>query len=341
MKTLRGRIPCIVAFTVWTTASCFAAQSRSPWKVLSAETVPVRQAVSFISFDRTYRNPGDVTIRTLAVGIAFGITERFEGGIRFEVNRHVRVGRPEQLSFGQQALGFFGGKTPGSPPLPSELMPGSSRVPQLRSPPAADGALTGNAGYYNLLPFAGLVNAAGATGHVSLIAKYKIFSEAGGAPIGLAVHSSFDVPIHKGIDFLLTHPVGTADLLFAVHGIVSKNIGRRALLNWNAGYRHVSQPAHASVFRLSDELPLGVGFTIPADGRLQFIVESTAEVFIGPHTPNTSSGPNVPVDVAAGVRMHFTPAFNFSAGYQRAVNLPGDERHGFVVGLSYIVPLLK
>src|SRR5207247_7980617 len=96
---------------------------------------------------------------------------------------------------------------------------------------------------------------------LSIARKYKMLSESDGAPVALAVHAHFGIPIHKSIDFLLTHPVGTADLQFGFDGIVSKRLGGIAELYWNVGYRHINQPAHVSVFRLGKELPLGFGFT--------------------------------------------------------------------------------
>jgi len=304
------------------------------WKVFTAETLRTGQASFSTWYDRIHRDPGHLTISTFGFGAAVGITDRLEAGVNFEANRHARVGQPEQLSLGQQALGFFGNRTSGSPPLPSELLPDSSRVPQLRFPPIPAGALTGAAGYYNLLPFAGLVRAGGATGLVSLGAKYSILSENTGGPFGLAVHSYLGVPIHKGIDFLLMHPVGTGDLQFGFDGIVSKNIGETAQLDWNAGYRHINQPAHVSVFRLAEEVPLGFGLTIPRTGRVVFMLESTAEVFFGNHTPNTSFGPEDPVDVTAGLRARLTRSFSFSAGYRRPLNQFGGDRNGFVVSVT-------
>jgi hypothetical protein len=304
------------------------------WKIMTAETIPIRQLSFATSIERQHRNPGDLTITTLRAGAVAGLTARLEGAVHIEAYRHIRVGLPQQLSFGQQALGFFGGKTPGSAPLPSELMPGSSRVPQVRSPAAPFGALTGRSGYYNLLPFAGLVPSAGAVGLVTLSAKYNLLAETRDAPLGLAVHSYFGIPIHKGIEYVMRHPVGTADLHFGVDLIASKDIGETVQIHWNAGFRHISQPAHASVFRLSDELPLGVGIVIPRDSRIHLMIESTAEVFVGSHTPNTTSGPADPVDVTAGLRMKVERALTVNAGYQRQIQ-SGSRRHGFIFGLSY------
>ena len=151
--------------------------------------------------------------------------------------------------------------------------------------------------------------------------------------MGLAAHSYFSVPIHKAIDYLMTHPVGTADLHFGVSVIASRNIADTADLYWNAGFRHISQPAHASVFRLSDELPLGFGFSIPRSGRIHFIAESVAEVFIGNHTPARTFGPSDPIEVDAGVRMNVAGAFHFSAAYQRLAH--AGNNNGFIVSLSF------
>jgi hypothetical protein len=303
--------------------------------VLTAETLPKRQASFSIWYDRINRNPGYLTVSTTGFGGCLGITDRLELGATLEANRHVLVGRGEQLSFGQQALGFFGDKTPGSPPLPAELVEGSSRVPQLRDPPAASGMLTGAAGYYNLLPFAGLVESGSAAGLVSIGAKYRVFSEARDAPLGLAVHAYFGLPIHKSIDFLLNHPVGTADLQFGVDGIVSKNLGHIAEIYWNVGYRHINQPAHVTVFRLAEELPIAFGFTVPISARLRVMGESTAEVFIGRHTPNTTFGAEDPVDMTLGLLAHLTSSFSFSTGYQRPINQFGGDKNGFVLTLAY------
>ena len=305
------------------------------WEVFTTQTLPAGRASFSTWYDRINRNPGYLTISTVGFGGSLGITDRLEVGANLEANRHVLVGRAEDLSFGQQALGFFGEKTPGSPPLPAELVSGSSRVPQLRFPPTAAGTLSGAAGYYDLLPFAGLVGSGGAVGLLSIGGKYRMLSESDGAPVGLAVHAHFGIPIHKSIDFLLTHPVGTADLQFGFDGIVSKRLGGIAELYWNVGYRHINQPAHVSVFRLGEELPLGFGFTIPRAARLQLVGESTAEVFVGSHTPNTTFGAEDPVDMTLGLRAQFARSFTFSAGYRRPFNQFGGDKNGFVLSLAY------
>ena len=305
------------------------------WKVFTTQTLPAGQASLSIWYDRINRDPGHLTVSTLGFSGCVGITDRLEVGVALEANRHVLVGRAEELSFGQQALGLFGNKTKGSPPLPAELVSGSSRVPQLRLPPTPAGTLSGVAGYYNLLPFAGLVESGGAVGLLSIGGKYRILSESDGAPVWLAVHAYFNVPIHKSIDFLLQHPVGTADLQFGFDGIVSKTIGEIAELHWNIGYRHINQPAHVSVFRLAEVLPLGFGFTIPRAARLQFVGESTAEVFVGSHTPNATFGAEDPVDLTLGLRTQLARSLTFSAGYRRPLNQFGGDKNGFVLSLAY------
>lgn len=308
------------------------------WDVLTADTLPRGQASLSIWYDRIHRNPGALQVSTLGISGALGLWDWIEFGVSFEANRDIVVGQPVQLSFGQQALGFFGDKTPGSLPAASELMPGSSRVPQLRSPPSPDGVLTGAAGYYDLLPFAGLVPSGSAAGLLSFGLKFNILSEARGAGFGLAIRPYFDVPIHKAVNFLLTHPVGTADLQFGFDGIVSKDIGTAAELYWNAGYRHIDQPAHVSIYRLAEDVPLGLGLVAPRTARFQFVMESTAEIFVGTRTPNTSFGPEDPVDVTVGLRGRLSRGFSFSAGYRRPVNQSGGNKNGFVMSIGYNCP---
>src|SRR5215472_4415480 len=90
------------------------------WRVLTAATLGPRKTSFSVWYDRTNRNPGDLTISTSGVSAAYGIGDRFELGVALEANKRVLVRRQDELSFGQQALGFFGNQTPGSPPLPNE-----------------------------------------------------------------------------------------------------------------------------------------------------------------------------------------------------------------------------
>ncbi|HYA17765.1 MAG TPA: TonB-dependent receptor [Bryobacteraceae bacterium] len=305
------------------------------WKVFTADTLEKHQTVASAWYDRINRNPGDLVISTAGVGGAIGITDRIEFGISLEANRDVSTGRPDELSFGQQALGYFGNKTPGSPPLASELMPGSSIVPQLRSPASPTGALTGAAGYFDLYPFAGLVSSASAAGDILFGLKFKLLSESKGAPFSLAIRPYFDLPIHKAITFLETHPVGTADLQGGFDGILSRDVGDLAELTLNAGYRYISQPAHISVYRLASDVPLGFALVLPRSTRIQFVAESTADIFVGAHTPNTTFGPEDPVDLTLGPRAVFKRRFTLSAGYRRPLNQFGGDKNGFVVSLGY------
>src|SRR5262249_28388436 len=102
------------------------------WKVLTTDTLARGQFSVSAFFDKLQRNPGNLTVETTVVSAAQGLTRRLEFGFALEANRHVSVASPEQLSFGQQALGFFGNRTPGSPPSPEELVTVSSQMPQLR-----------------------------------------------------------------------------------------------------------------------------------------------------------------------------------------------------------------
>jgi len=301
------------------------------WKVLTTDTLARGQFSVSAFFDKLQRNPGNLTVETTVVSAAQGLTRRLEFGFALEANRHVSVASPEQLSFGQQALGFFGNRTPGSPPSPEELVTVSSQMPQLRFPPAPEGALTGAAGYYNLLPFAGFVAEGSGIGLAALAFKFNLLSETSGAPVGLAARAHFDIPIRKGIDYLLLHPVGTADLQFGFDAIVSRNIADVAGLYWNLGYRHINQPAHVSIVRLADEAPVGFGWKIPRTTRVQFVGEATAEMFLGSHTPNTTFGAEDATDLTVGGRIGVLPQVAFSAGYRRRLNKPEGDKNGFVI----------
>jgi hypothetical protein len=323
-----SRVFCVCAFMIAIANAHAIAQTTILWRVFTADTLPPGDKEASVSYDRTHRSPGALEIGTTTIAVGVGVTDRLEFGAAFEANKHVNVHRQEQLSFGQQALGLFGNQTPGSKPLPSELMPGSTWIAQLRSPPTTTGALTGAAGYYNLLPFAGLVPAGGGVGQVSLAVKFRVFE-------GLAVRSHFEIPIRKGIDYMFLHPSSTADLQYGFDGFISRTI-RSGRLHLNVGYRHINQPAHVSVIRLAHELPLGFGWNVPSTSRVQFVGEMTSEIFIGNHTPNTSFGPEDPVDFTAGFRVEVVPKVSVSAGYRRTSNLPDDDKNGFVVNATFL-----
>ena len=199
--------------------------------------------------------------------------------------------------------------------------------------------LTGAAGYYDLLPFAGLVREGSGIGQATFALKYNLLSESRGSPIGLAVRGHFEVPIRKGIDYLLLHPTTTADLQFGFDGIVSTTIHQKAVLSWNAGYHHINQPVHVSLIELADELPLGFGGSVPLKPRIQFIGEAAAEVFVGEHTPNTTFGAADPIDLTAGLQVELTRQVSLNTGYRRLLNQHAGNRNGVVV--SMVVSILS
>jgi hypothetical protein len=71
------------------------------------------------------------------------------------------------------------------------------------------------------------------------------------------------------------------------------------------------------------------------------MTESTAEIFTGAHTPNTTFGPAAPVDITVGLRGHFSRSFHFSAGYRRPVNQFGGDKNGFVLSFGYNHPYVS
>ena len=72
---------------------------------------------------------------------------------------------------------------------------------------------------------------------------------------------------------------------------------------------------------------------MPRNGRLQFVGETTAEVFIGSHTPNTSFDAADPVDLTLGFRAAVLPQLILTGGYRRPLNQFGGDKNGFVVSL--------
>ena len=90
------------------------------------------------------------------------------------------------------------------------------------------------------------------------------------------------------------------------------------------------------MFHLREDVPLGVGVTVPRSAMIQLIAESTADVFVSAHTPNTASGPEDPVDLTVGFRSVLARRFSFSAGYRRPLNQFGGDKDGFVMSLGLL-----
>src|SRR5215475_1407801 len=59
------------------------------WRVLTAATLPPRKTSVSVWYDRTNRNPGDLTISTTGFSAAYGIRDCFEFGVALEANKRV------------------------------------------------------------------------------------------------------------------------------------------------------------------------------------------------------------------------------------------------------------
>jgi hypothetical protein len=166
------------------------------WRVVSPQTLPPGQAAFSVWYDRMFRDPGALTTSAVGVGGAVGLTDWFEFGANWEINRRILMRQFEETSFGQQSLGLFGTQTPNAPPTLGQLAPGSNVMPQLRSPATRTGALTGAAGYYNEFPFVSS-NSGNGVGPVTAGFKINALRESDGAPLGLGfyAYATIDAPL--------------------------------------------------------------------------------------------------------------------------------------------------
>ena len=308
------------------------------WHVFSADNLAHGQAGINVFYDRINRNPGYLTISGVGISGAVGLTDWLEFGASVDINEHILVGRATQLSFGQQALGFFGNKTPGASPFANQFVPGSIIMPQLRFPATPTGLFNGTGGYYNNLPFAGGTRESNGIGPVNFGLKMNILSESRGDSFGFAIRGYVSVPTRRSVDVRLGSPRQTGEWQYGSDLILSKNIGEIAELDWNAGFRGINSPGDGSMVVLSDEVPLGFGIVLPRKTRIQLMGELTADVFVGAHTPVTTFGARDPIDATAGFRAFLTNALSLSAGYRRPLNQFGGDKNGFVADLSYTSP---
>ncbi|MBI2815394.1 MAG: PKD domain-containing protein [Acidobacteria bacterium] len=304
------------------------------WKVFSAPNLPKGQVSFSAWYDRINRNPGFLTISTVGPSGAVGLTDWLELGINFEINKRILARRQDQLSFGQQALGFYGDGTPFSPPTPLELMPGAI-IPQLKFPPNRFGRVNGTAGYFNQLPWVGSKLQGNGVGTATMGLKLNPLSEEQGAALGLSFRAYAAIPTHRSVEFLLNRPTQTGDWVYGSDVILTKYAGDFAELNFNAGFRAYQSPGDGRHMVLSDEVPLGFGFTIPRKTRLQLMGEITADIFVGAHTPVTTYDARDPVDGTIGFRAWLTRSLAISGGYRRPFNHFGGDKNGFIADITF------
>ncbi len=311
------------------------------WKVFSADNLPRHQASFSVWYDRINRNPGFLTIGTVGISGAAGITDWLEFGMNFEINKHILARRQDQLSFGQQALGLFGNRTLGSPPTPLELVPGSEILPQLRSPATRAGVFNGSAGYYNNLPWVGSRLQGNGVGTVTMGVKLNPLSEERGDRFGLAFRGYASIPTHRSANFLLSRPTQTGDWIFGSDVILSKYVRDIAEVDFNVGFRGIQSPAESRQMVLSDEVPIGFGIAIPRKTRIQVLAEVNADIFVGSHTPVTTIDARDPVDGTIGFRAWLTKGLSLSGGYRHPFNQSGGDKNGFIADLTFSTPSQK
>ncbi|HEX9597624.1 MAG TPA: PKD domain-containing protein, partial [Anaerolineales bacterium] len=304
------------------------------WKIHTPVNLAPGQAAFSVWIDRINRNPGQLTITTIGFGGSVPLTSWLEFGANFEANRRVLVRRFEELSLGQQRLGFFGTQAPGATPFPSELMPDSTLFPQLRDPATPTGALSGAAGYYNMLPFANRIQGNG-IGTATAGFKINALSEAKGNPVNLGFRTYAHIPTHRSAALLQSEPTQTGGWIFGTDLLVGKALGEMMDFNFNWGYRWLESPDNGNAIKLSDVMPVGIGVTLPRAARLQLMSELAADVLVGTRTPNTTPEADDVIDFTIGFRAFLNRYLNLSAGYRHPLNQSRGDKHGFVVQLGY------
>jgi outer membrane protein OmpA-like peptidoglycan-associated protein len=151
-------------------------------------------------------------------------------------------------------------------------------------------------------------------------------------------------------DFIIPTRTSTADVLangtqsgefndqFSL--AISRNWKRAITMAGNFGVRFTKDPTDAGLHLLTqaDQLRIGAGFILLPRSRVQFMNEYNTIVFVGEHTPNSSSGPRDPVDGIWGLRLFPSAKANLGMdiGYRYMLNLSNaQDRNGFVIKLGY------
>jgi hypothetical protein len=302
------------------------------WKTLSADTPPAKAWGSSGWIDRINREPGQLTITETGTSVFYSFTDRFEMMVRVNVNERILSRRSDELSLGQATLNAtnFAACT-GCPIMgPPVSVPGLA-INQLRNP--IYNTLTGQAGYFALYPYINRRQQTG-VGDVVVGASYNLASQSRGDKVSVAIHPWLSIPTHHTSATLFATGDQTGTFYGGVDLLVSAKVGRAGLYV-NEGYEFLPavKTNGVELIGATHVMPFRAGFNIPRTSKLQFIMETTADVFLHEDTPNAYVNYN-PVDLTAGFRAYVRSYLALNAGYRRPLNQGGGDKNGFYFSVS-------
>jgi outer membrane protein OmpA-like peptidoglycan-associated protein len=280
------------------------------FRTWDAETLRASEFNFTIGWNHLNRDPDELIIKNLPVGVAFGLADRFE--VFGSVDATKRI---EGRSIGIYRV------LPGQLPRPATTLQGVTY-------------------FTNEAPFIDVPRATG-LGDIHLGAKVNFLSERSGSLLSMGLAAFVKLPTNDAIGYL-NRGLGTGEMDAGFLYLLSKTAFNVGQFHLNTGINFVRNPNPngGSLADLQHEFLYRGGAAFPAYSRFQVIVEIDGKTYFGAH----SSGLNhrSPVDFLAGARVHPADWISFGAAYRATFNRIREDpgRQVFPAGINGFVAQL-
>jgi outer membrane protein OmpA-like peptidoglycan-associated protein len=283
------------------------------FRTWDAETLRGGEFNFTIGWSHLNRDPGELIIKTLPVGVAFGLADRFE--VFGSVDATKRI---EGRSIGIYRV------LPGQLPRPATTLQGLTY-------------------FTNEAPFIDVPRATG-LGDVRLGTKVNFLSERSGALFSMGLAAFVKLPTNDAIGYL-NRGLGTGEMDAGFLYLLSKTAFNVGQFHLNTGINFVRNPNPngGSLADLQHEFLYRGGAAFPAYGKLQLIVEVDGKTYFGARSAGLN--PRSPVDLLAGARVHPADWISFGAAYRATFNRIREDPpaqvfpagiNGFVAQLAFM-----
>ncbi|HSW38966.1 MAG TPA: Ig-like domain-containing protein, partial [Acidobacteriota bacterium] len=271
------------------------------FKAWDAETLKQWETNFTFGYDQLNRDPGQLRIGRLPVGVAVGITDRFEIFASMDVHKRINAGNIVPYALNLEVL----------------------------QPLRPAGTPAQNPYFTQAAPFIG-VNESSGRGDARFGVKLNFLSERKGNPLSMAISGFGTIPGHRANPGL-RHGLSSGAYQGGFALLMSKTAGNVARLHFNVGNNFYGDPKGINV-TLQNEFIYRGGAEFMPNRPYRLIAELSGIAYHGDRTAGLN--PKNPMDLILGMRVYPAEWVSLGAGYQasfRHVDVMGADTHGFVV----------
>ena len=279
------------------------------FKTWDAEAIRRGEFKLSFGYDRTNRDPGQLTVGNAIVGAAVGLADRFEVFASMDVQRHITADNVEIYRAG--------------------LKPNPATVP----------GGTGEPYFTQAAPYMDVDRSNGRS-DVRLGVKFNLMSEGRGDVVSTGVAGFFVIPGYKNT-IGLNRGLSSGAFQGGFSWLLSKTTADfiRLHLNLGSNFYTDTEIDGRTLAELQNEFIYRFGAEFPAHKPYRIIAELSGFNYYG-DTPDTGLNPSNPLDLIVGMRVHPRDWIVLGAGYQASLKHIGDgavpgalaaDYHGFVI----------